>query len=109
MPAVRAGLAASRSLQAARCFSSGRSLRAATATPTRTAPAATATKLAKAFFVSEPSEPTVKTKIPGPESTKYINELDKVFETRSLNMMTDYTKSIGNYIADPDGNMLLDV
>jgi 4-aminobutyrate aminotransferase/(S)-3-amino-2-methylpropionate transaminase len=38
-----------------------------------------------------------------------IAELDKVFETRSLNMLADYQKSVGNYIADLDGNVLLDV
>lgn len=102
MPAIRAGLAISRpaaaSLRAARCLSTSRALRAATAT-----------QLAKAFFVSEPKGPTVKTAIPGPQSSKYIKELDEVFETRSLNMLVDYSKSSGNYIADPDGNVLLDV
>jgi 4-aminobutyrate aminotransferase/(S)-3-amino-2-methylpropionate transaminase len=32
-----------------------------------------------------------------------------VFDTRSLNMLANYEKSYGNYIADPDGNVLLDV
>jgi 4-aminobutyrate aminotransferase / (S)-3-amino-2-methylpropionate transaminase len=57
----------------------------------------------------EPSGPSVKTAIPGPKSKEQIADLDKVFDTRSLNMLTDYKASIGNYIADPDGNMLLDV
>ncbi|TVY75781.1 4-aminobutyrate aminotransferase [Lachnellula suecica] len=61
------------------------------------------------FFTNEPSGPTVKTAIPGPESQKAIAELDKVFDTRSLNMLANYQKSFGNYIADPDGNVLLDV
>lgn len=38
-----------------------------------------------------------------------MTELHKVFDTRSLNMMTDYKQSYGNYIADLDGNLLLDV
>jgi 4-aminobutyrate aminotransferase/(S)-3-amino-2-methylpropionate transaminase len=38
-----------------------------------------------------------------------IEDLETVFDTRSLNMMTDYDSSVGNYIADPDGNVLLDV
>jgi 4-aminobutyrate aminotransferase/(S)-3-amino-2-methylpropionate transaminase len=38
-----------------------------------------------------------------------IEDLHKVFDTRSLNMVANYGKSIGNYIADPDGNVLLDV
>jgi 4-aminobutyrate aminotransferase/(S)-3-amino-2-methylpropionate transaminase len=30
-------------------------------------------------------------------------------DTRSLNMVANYEKSFGNYIHDPDGNVLLDV
>ncbi|KAK0722499.1 4-aminobutyrate aminotransferase [Lasiosphaeria miniovina] len=61
------------------------------------------------FYSSEPKGPSVKTKIPGPKAKAAITELDKVFDTRSLNMLTDYNKSVGNYIVDPDGNVLLDV
>lgn len=61
------------------------------------------------FFPQEPSGPVVKTAIPGPESKKAIKDLDTVFDTRSLNMLANYEKSFGNYIADPDGNVLLDV
>lgn len=57
----------------------------------------------------EPSAPSVKTAIPGPKAKEQIADLDKVFDTRSLNMLTDYKSSVGNYIADPDGNVLLDV
>ena len=49
------------------------------------------------------------TSIPGPKSKKAIEELDKVFDTRSLNMLANYQNSFGNYIADLDGNVLLDV
>ena len=61
------------------------------------------------FFPDEPSGPIIKTVIPGPQSKKAIQELDRVFDTRSLNMLANYQKSFGNYIADPDGNVLLDV
>lgn len=61
------------------------------------------------FFPDEPSGPTVKTAIPGPKNLEATDRLSKVFETRSLNMMTNYPKSLGNYIADLDGNVLLDV
>ncbi|KAI9763096.1 MAG: 4-aminobutyrate transaminase [Candelina submexicana] len=61
------------------------------------------------FFPDEPSGPRLRTAIPGPESKKAIQHLDKVFDTRSLNMMADYRNSYGNYIADLDGNVLLDV
>jgi 4-aminobutyrate aminotransferase/(S)-3-amino-2-methylpropionate transaminase len=48
------------------------------------------------FFPDEPAEPIVQTAIPGPNSTKAIERLSKVFDTRSLNMMTDFQKSYGN-------------
>ena len=57
------------------------------------------------YFKNEPAGPTVKTAIPGPVSRKAIAELDEVFDTRSLNMMCDYEKSVGNYLADMDGNV----
>ncbi|KAJ4318585.1 4-aminobutyrate transaminase [Neodidymelliopsis sp. IMI 364377] len=63
----------------------------------------------QAFFPDEPSQPIVKTQIPGPESKKAIERLSKVTDTRSLNMMANYQHSYGNYIADLDGNVLLDV
>ncbi|KAF2640744.1 4-aminobutyrate aminotransferase [Massarina eburnea CBS 473.64] len=68
-----------------------------------------ASPAAGAFFPDEPTAPTVKTQIPGPKSQAAIERLSKVFDTRSLNMMADYGQSYGNYIADLDGNVLLDV
>lgn len=64
---------------------------------------------AKSFHKDEPAAPILKTSVPGPKAAEAVKELDQVFETRSINMMADYTQSVGNYIADPDGNMLLDV
>ena len=61
------------------------------------------------FFPDEPKAPRVKTAIPGPVSKKAIQDLDRVFDTRSLNMIANYQNSFGNYIADLDGNVLLDV
>lgn len=61
------------------------------------------------FFPDEPSQPIVKTQIPGPKSKAAIERLSKVTDTRSLNMMANYQQSYGNYIADLDGNVLLDV
>ncbi|PKX96867.1 4-aminobutyrate transaminase gatA [Aspergillus novofumigatus IBT 16806] len=52
---------------------------------------------AKPYFADEPSAPKVVTAIPGPKNKAATAELDKVFDVRSLNMLTDYTKSIGNY------------
>jgi 4-aminobutyrate aminotransferase/(S)-3-amino-2-methylpropionate transaminase len=61
------------------------------------------------FFADEPVGPRVVTAIPGPKSQKAIAELHKVFDTRALNMLGNYQQSYGNYIADLDGNVLLDV
>ncbi len=61
------------------------------------------------FFADEPYGPRVSTPIPGPKSKKAIAELNQVFDTRSLNMLANYQQSYGNYIADLDGNILLDV
>ena len=61
------------------------------------------------FFPDEPQGPQVRTAIPGPKSKKAIEELNRVFDTRSLNMLANYQNSFGNYIADLDGNVLLDV
>lgn len=63
----------------------------------------------KPYFSNEPSAPKVATAIPGPNNKKATAELNNVFDVRSINMLTDYTKSTGNYIADTDGNLLLDV
>ncbi|KAI3337353.1 aminotransferase class-III-domain-containing protein [Xylariaceae sp. AK1471] len=71
--------------------------------------AASSARMASTFYSGEPEGPVVKTDIPGPKAQEYIAKLDKVFDTRSLNMLADYTKSTGNYIVDPDGNTLLDV
>jgi len=65
--------------------------------------------MAGAYSTNEPSAPKVQTAIPGPTSQQAIKELDEVFDTRSLNMICDYEKSVGNYISDMDGNILLDV
>jgi 4-aminobutyrate aminotransferase / (S)-3-amino-2-methylpropionate transaminase len=62
------------------------------------------------FYESwEPEGPKLQGALPGPKAKEATAQLDKVFDTRSVNMLADYTKSYGNYIADPDGNVLLDV
>lgn len=63
----------------------------------------------KPFFPNEPSAPSLQTAIPGPKNKAAAADLDEVFDVRSLNMLADYTQSVGNYIADLDGNKLLDV
>lgn len=67
------------------------------------------TSFSQPFFPGEPAGPTVRTAFPGPKSQAAIKDLDTVFDTRSLNMIANYQQSFGNYITDPDGNVLLDV
>lgn len=64
---------------------------------------------AEPFFINEPAGPRIVTPIPGPKSKEAIADLHRIFDTRSLNMMTNYGQCHGNYIADLDGNVLLDV
>ncbi|KAI1085650.1 4-aminobutyrate aminotransferase [Whalleya microplaca] len=71
--------------------------------------ATSSARMASSFYTGEPNGPVIKTDIPGPKSQEHIAKLTQVFDTRSLNMLADYTKSFGNYIVDPDGNALLDV
>ncbi|KAI0017319.1 4-aminobutyrate aminotransferase [Xylariomycetidae sp. FL0641] len=71
--------------------------------------AVSSARMASSFYPGEPDRPTIKTEIPGPKAKEYLAKLNQVFDTRSTNMLADYTKSSGNYIVDPDGNSLLDV
>ncbi|ETS80180.1 4-aminobutyrate aminotransferase [Pestalotiopsis fici W106-1] len=71
--------------------------------------AVSSSRMVSSYYQGEAQGPVVKTDIPGPKSQEAITKLDTVFDTRSLNMLADYTKSFGNYIVDPDGNTLLDV
>ncbi|KAJ1734918.1 hypothetical protein LPJ61_000818 [Coemansia biformis] len=58
----------------------------------------------------EPTEPTVVTdSVPGPASKSALRKLAKLQDTRAALFVGDYTKSVGNYIVDADGNTLLDM
>lgn len=61
------------------------------------------------YFPSEPTSPLVISKVPGPKSVDSKASLNKVFDSRAAYFVADYTKSVGNYIQDKDGNVLLDV
>ncbi|CDR42761.1 CYFA0S10e01948g1_1 [Cyberlindnera fabianii] len=66
--------------------------------------------VAAKYYPDEPTAPVVKvTEIPGPESKKAIASLGEVFDTRPVYFVADYEKSLGNYIADVDGNVYLDL
>ncbi|KAA1080207.1 4-aminobutyrate transaminase [Puccinia graminis f. sp. tritici] len=62
------------------------------------------------FFAQEPSGPQVSTsEIPGPASRKLSREINEWQDARAHQLVADYSKSIGNYLQDVDGNRLLDV
>jgi 4-aminobutyrate aminotransferase/(S)-3-amino-2-methylpropionate transaminase len=50
----------------------------------------------KPYFSNEPTAPKLATAIPGPKNKAASEELNEVFDVRSLNMLADYTKSVGN-------------
>lgn len=68
-----------------------------------------ATRPLSTLILGEPSGPSVKTPIPGPKSKELISELNGLQFANTVIYFTDYNKSMGNYIVDVDGNILLDV
>jgi len=48
------------------------------------------------------------TTIPGPNSQEEFKKISKTQETRAYHFAVDFTKCQGNYIADVDGNIMLD-
>lgn len=62
------------------------------------------------YYPQEPTKPVVlTTEIPGPKTKEAIAELSNTFDTRPAYFVTDYDKSLGNYIVDVDGNTYLDL
>ena len=57
----------------------------------------------------QPEGIVLKTRIPGPNSLAVRSSLDKLQDPRHMFFSADYSKSVGNYIADADGNLLLDL
>nr|CAD7265582.1 unnamed protein product [Timema shepardi] len=76
-------------------------------------------RAASSLVNGEPTSPVVKTPIPGPKSKQLLGELGLIqlqsFTTRiaaqsgSVQLFADYDRSLGNYLVDVDGNVLLDV
>jgi 4-aminobutyrate aminotransferase/(S)-3-amino-2-methylpropionate transaminase len=58
---------------------------------------------------NEPSGPLINTPVPGPKSKELSAELAKIQQAGSVSFFADYEQSHGNYIADSDGNKLLDI
>lgn len=57
----------------------------------------------------EPDAPVMKTAVPGPRSNQLFQDLSQVQDMSSVQFFVDYEKSLGNYIVDADGNIMLDV
>lgn len=65
-------------------------------------------RFSRFYSLAEPLHPVVKA-MPGPVSTALNEKLGHVFDNRATYFVADYQKSVGNYISDADGNLLLDV
>ncbi|EER34710.1 4-aminobutyrate aminotransferase [Candida tropicalis MYA-3404] len=63
--------------------------------------------VASLYFPNEPKEPTVVASHAKSDAEKA--QIGKVFDNRGIYFVADYEKSQGNYIADVDGNVYLDV
>jgi 4-aminobutyrate aminotransferase/(S)-3-amino-2-methylpropionate transaminase len=48
------------------------------------------------FTEDEPTAPRVSTAIPGPKGQQALEELDRIFDARSVNFVADYRRSMGN-------------
>jgi 4-aminobutyrate aminotransferase/(S)-3-amino-2-methylpropionate transaminase len=48
------------------------------------------------FSVSEPSTPSIRTAVPGPETHRIKEDLDAVIDARTVQMVIDYDQSFGN-------------
>ncbi|XP_060813303.1 4-aminobutyrate aminotransferase, mitochondrial-like [Bombus pascuorum] len=63
----------------------------------------------KAPLPGEPAKPYTLTEIPGPRSEALLNEFSKIQQVGSIQYFGDYQRSVGNYLADIDGNVFLDM
>ncbi|XP_061928806.1 4-aminobutyrate aminotransferase, mitochondrial-like isoform X2 [Apis cerana] len=54
-------------------------------------------------------KPYTLTEIPGPRSDALLNEFSKIQQIGSIQYFADYQRSVGNYLADIDGNVFLDM
>jgi len=56
----------------------------------------------------EPEGPHMVCDVPGPKSRALHSELSQIQAMDSVHFFADYNSSLGNYIADVDGNVMLD-
>lgn len=60
-------------------------------------------------IANEPNMPIVNSNIPGENSKNLLKQMSKIQQSGAINFFVDYEKSTGNYIADADNNMILDI
>ncbi|XP_067933851.1 4-aminobutyrate aminotransferase, mitochondrial-like [Watersipora subatra] len=60
------------------------------------------------YVQGQPDGPTMKTAFPGPKSLAQKAALQNMQAAGGVSFFADYNKSLGNYVADVDGNVLLD-
>ncbi|XP_022170500.1 4-aminobutyrate aminotransferase, mitochondrial [Myzus persicae] len=66
-------------------------------------------RMASSICPGEYAGPSVETSVPGPKSKKLLAEISQFQQSGSVQLFADYNKSLGNYLVDVDGNVLLDV
>ncbi|CAG9821929.1 unnamed protein product [Phaedon cochleariae] len=59
--------------------------------------------------IQEPKGPKIITDLPGPKTKELIEKLKPFQNISSIQLFAQYGKSIGNYLQDVDGNVLLDL
>lgn len=61
------------------------------------------------YVPNEPTAPQLLTAVPGPRTKQLQEELSSVQQAGTVQIFADYERSLGNYLVDVDGNVLLDV
>ena len=57
----------------------------------------------------EPERASMKTKVPGPRTEELRARHGKHQDARTVHVYQDAKRSLGNYLVDVDGNVMLDV
>ncbi|GAB6033124.1 hypothetical protein CHUAL_012734 [Chamberlinius hualienensis] len=62
------------------------------------------------LVANEPSGPTIASlEIPGPKAKVLYKQINEIQQSGNIDFFADFDKSVGNYLADVDGNVFLDI